>query len=217
MVKPYVCTQCAKRFTRKQSLKRHENTIHTVEKRGEKDSEMSVSESEFDTSEPEASDTEMLSNESEERESGEESSGEEDEEEEMSSDEVEDNITYLEWFKQAKEATQEIWTDKYARYVKSGMTDDDAYDKANSKTMWAVKRFFFNRYKTFLFHTIQLKDDDTHQEILDDIVEKMDKGVDIRKALNRVVVNHKAKFESLLREEDDEEQMESDEASDEED
>ncbi len=43
-----------------------------------------------------------------------------------------------------------------------------------------------------------LRNDDTFQEIVADIDEKMGKGMDLDKAVKRVLPKHKVKFESLF-------------------
>jgi uncharacterized protein YoaH (UPF0181 family) len=103
--------------------------------------------------------------------------------------------------------------EKYEKYIDEGMDDELAKEKANVKTLWAVKRYFFESYETFLSLGIHLKDDDTHQEIMDDIEEKIDKGVSEGKAIKRVIAKHRAKFEGIFQREEDEE-MEDNEDSD---
>ena len=93
------------------------------------------------------------------------------------------------------------------------MSEDQAGEKANAKTLWAVKRNFFARFMDFFLNYLRLKDDDTYQEITSDLEEKIEKGVDINKALNRVIARYKSKFEGLFvqDEESEEEENEDDE------
>ena len=131
-----------------------------------------------------------------------------------SSDELEDNATYQEWRAQAIEATNDVWTEKYEKYIQAGVNEEDAKGKANIKTLWAVKRFFFNRYATVLTRIIELQNDNTHQEILDDIHEKIHKGINITTAIKRVLVQHRNKFDALFQEDEPGETIETDEDSD---
>ena len=140
----------------------------------------------------------------------------EEEKEEFSSSDLEDNPTYQDWLEAAKEDTEDIWKPKYEKYINEGMSEDQAREKANMKTLWAVKRNFFARFKDFLSSYVHLKDDDTYQEIIGDLEEKMDKGMDINKALNRVVSRYKSKFTGLFHEESEEEDMDEEEEDDEE-
>ena len=96
-------------------------------------------------------------------------------------------------------------TDKYEKYVGEGMAEQRAKEKAFERTLWATKSNFFNTYEEFLEATVQLEDDDSHQEIIADIEEKMRRGLDSRKAVKRVLPKHKHQFESLFEYKSDDE------------
>ena len=138
----------------------------------------------------------MRPSESEEEENSE--SEEEDEGAEVSSDDLEDNVTYLEWYNRAKEDTQEMRAEKYEQFISDGMEDDQARIRAHEKIVWAIKSKFFDTYSRFLEETVLLKEDETHQDILLDIEDKTEKGIDAFKAAKRVLPKHKQKFESLF-------------------
>ena len=53
-----------------------------------------------------------------------------------------------------------------------------------------LKVTFSDTYEEFLEATIQLEEDDTHQEITADIEENMRRGLDTRKAVKRVLPKH---------------------------
>ena len=78
------------------------------------------------------------------------------------------------------------------------MEDDLARKEAYEKIVWTIKRNFFETYWTFLEDTLLLKEDENHQDILADIVEKTERGMDAYKAVMRVLPKHKHKFESLF-------------------
>ena len=78
------------------------------------------------------------------------------------------------------------------------MWEQKAREKAYERTLWAAKSNFFDTYEEFLEATVQLEKDDTHQEIIADIEEKMRRGLDSRKAVKRVLPKHKHHFESLF-------------------
>ena len=126
--------------------------------------------------------------------------------------ELEDNATYREWHKRARHATRDMRAQKFEKYVSEGMDEDQAEEKANMKTMWAVKRHFFDSYGAFLSRNHHLTDDVTHQEIVADIEEKTEKGIDVHKALNILLAKHRSKFSGLFQQDEDEddEEMESD-------
>jgi hypothetical protein len=170
----------------------------------------------------ESSDDEIMETQS----SGDEESaeGSDSEEEDESSDddetssELEDNPTYQDWFEGAKESTRDMWREKYDKYINGGMSERFAREKANIKTLWAVKKHFFDTYKDFLSSYLRVKDNDTHQEILLDLESKIEAGVDVNKALSRVLSKHQSTFDGLFQhdEESDEEESEEDTEEDEE-
>jgi hypothetical protein len=133
---------------------------------------------------------------------------EESDEDEPSSD-LEDNVAYQDWLQEAKEATNAMWSKKYEKYVNEGLNEDQAKEKADRKTRWAVKRNFFDNYKDFLSSYLNLKGDDTHQEVLEDLEDKLDKGLDVNNALSRVMPKHQSKFDGLFQQ-DEEDDNESD-------
>ena len=87
-----------------------------------------------------------------------ESADDDDEEDEQSSSDLEDNTTYQDWLAEAKEMTGDLWNMKYDKYTSEGMNEDQASEKANMKTQWAVKRNFFARFKDFLSSYLHLKE-----------------------------------------------------------
>ena len=117
---------------------------------------------------------------------------------EMSSDDLEDNDVYRGWHDQAVEASQQSRTEKYEKYVNDDMPEDRAREKAYAKTVWAIKNDFFDSFETFLEQILLIQKDDTYQDIVSDIEEKVEGGMDVRKAVKRVLPKHKHKFESLF-------------------
>ena len=76
----------------------------------------------------------------------------------FSSEEIEDNPTYWEWYQQSLWDTQERRDKKYEKYINKNVTnEEDARAKAHEKTLWLVKRIFFDRYATFLSLNLHLK------------------------------------------------------------
>ena len=185
MTKRHTCSQCDKAFSRKYDLKRHENSVHA---QFEDDSNEETDESE---------DSEIDEDESEMNDSENENDGESSEDE-VSGDELEDNLAYQEWYDQAMQATEEKRAEKYEKYINQGMDEDEAKEKAHEKTLWLVKRIFFDNYLTFLSLNFHLKDDDTHQELMAELEEKTDEGVDIDKALKRIMGRYRSKFDNLF-------------------
>ena len=51
--------------------------------------------------------------------------------------------------KVSKETTEDLWKMKYDKYTSEGMSEDQASEKANMITQWAVKRNFLAKFKDF--------------------------------------------------------------------
>jgi len=178
--KPYACSLCGRMFSRKFDLERHERHVHPEEEEEEESSDDNEEEME------------------EEKVSDEEN------------DEMEDNPTYQEWYEGAKEATEDMRREKYQKYVDRGMDPDMAKEKAYLKTVWAIKRDFFDQYRGFLRNYAHLKDDDVYAEMTGDLEEKIDKGIDVDKAVKRTVTKHESKFDGLFQYDDEEDEEEED-------
>ena len=201
--KPHACLLCNKSFGRKYDLRRHENTVHAKEEsESQEDDNLEVDESSGSEMD-ESLDSEVLNSEEEVEDWSSDA--------ESSSMELEDNAAYQELYQQAFEETQSIRDEKYQKYINQGMDEELAEEKAYMKTLWALQRTFFNNYMAYLWSNSHLKEDETHQEIMDDLEEKIDGGMNIHKALKRVIAKHRAKFDGLFQQEEDEdEEMESD-------
>ena len=59
---------------------------------------------------------------------------------------------------------------------------------------------FFDSYATFLSLNFHLKEDDTHQEIMSELEWKPDVGMDVNRAIQKITVQQKAKFDQLFEE-----------------
>ena len=155
-------------------------------------------------------------NESEEEIEVDDSDGEDESSEaSFSSEEIEDNPTYWEWYQQALRDTQERRDKKYEKYINEGMDEEDAREKAHEKILWLVKRIFFDHYTTYLSQNLHLKDNEIHQEIMDDLEEKTDKGMDVDRSIKKTMVQHKAKFDQLFEYDETEEEEEDEEEEEE--
>ena len=173
--KSHECALCDRAFSRKYDLQRHERHVHPKEEEEGEEEDTDDSESEDEVSDRESS----------------------------SSDELEDNEAYREWYEGAKDATEDMRREKYEKYVEEGMDPEMAREKAYLKTVWAVKRDFFDQYRTFLQSHAHLKDDDVFTEITDDLEEKMEKGVEVDEAVKRTMAKHRSKFDGMFQYDDD--------------
>ena len=204
--KRYGCSLCDRTYSRKFDMKRHEQYAHRQmendEALNETEYENEVSSVDDDqTSEDE--DIEMSESESEGENTG----------------EPEDNLAYQGWFEQAMTATDELRNEKYTKYISKSMSEEEAKENAHIKVLWAVKRIFFDHYSYFLRHNLYLEEDDINQEILSDIKDRVENGMGVRKAVQRVLARHGTKFDVIFEyqkedEDDSEEDMEVTEESD---
>ena len=101
-------------------------------------------------------------------------------------------------FSRPFEETQEIRNEKYQKYIHQGMSEEQAKEKAYMKTLWVFQRVFFDKYISFLWSDVYLKEDEIHNEIVDDLEYKMEGGMDINKALKRVVAKYRHKFDEFF-------------------
>ena len=228
--KPFICHLCHRSFGRKYTLKRHIEMFHAEE--GSMMDDSTIHDDEYtndyepvhkkpksivnsieegiaddsdvdhDSSVGDDSETDISEGEEEGEEEEDEKETSNDEEEEESSD-LEDNVAYMDWLSEAKSATNDMWSEKYEKYVQTGMSEEDAREKAKVKTMWAVKRCFFHKYKNFLFSHLHLKDNVIHEELVADLEAKMAKGMNIDKAFSRVIPRHAHEFTVLFNQDDD--------------
>ena len=213
IAKRHACSLCDKTFGRKYDLRRHENMVNGEDESSDEDNY----EPKFKKRKEDGSDDEIKSengdsevdtdNDAEVNES-EDDDDDDSSEEEMSSDDLEDNPAYQAWYEQAMEATEGKRAEKYEKYINQNMNEEEAKEKAHLKTVWAVKRIFFDHYKTFLSLNLHLKDDDTHQDIMAELEEKTDQGMNIGKALKRSMAKHRSKFDGLFEYDEDEEEDE---------
>ena len=165
----HTCQWCNKSFARRFNLKRHIENAHDEEQ-----------ESDSDVNEENGSENEI------ELVDAEDDGSTTDEDDSPSSD-VEDNPSFQDFVTVALASNKVMWTEKYEKYRNAGMSEYLARKKATQKTLWAVKRVFFDNYKDFLLSYLHLKENDTHQEIVDDLEDKIDKGFHPSKAVDGVI------------------------------
>ncbi len=119
-------------------------------------------------------------------------------------EDLKNNPSFQDWAQEAREATNEMRSEKYQKYIDEGMSEDQARDKAEMKTLWAVKKYFFNNYKDFLINNMNLQNNDTHSDVICEIKDKMEKGVQVNKAVSRAISKYQAQFDNLLQQEEEE-------------
>ncbi|XP_038055998.1 transcriptional regulator of yeast form adherence 4-like [Patiria miniata] len=181
-VKPYACHQCDKRFGRRYNLLRHTENAHAEDESDIDEVEVDNSEPEFKSSrfedpEMENYETESTYDEEEDLEENDSESvteveDDESSDEDESSSDLEDNAAYLDWLGEAKEAIDEMWSEKHEKYINEGIKImDEIEDRVNHSGILlptAVSRVISKHQAKFdgLFH--QLDEDDVNEEDSDD-------------------------------------------------
>ena len=121
-------------------------------------------------------------------------------------EEVADNIAYRNWVQQARETppVRALWEMKFQKYLQEGMCEDDARAKATMKTTWAAKKVFFSLYQLFLANHMRLETNETHQQIVNKLQQRISNGLDLVTSFKRVIAKHKSEFDELFDDDDDE-------------
>ena len=117
--------------------------------------------------------------------------------------EPEDNLAYQEWLEQAMANTEDLRDEKYQKYISDGMDEEEAKEKAHVKVLWAVKRTLFDLYSNFLQQSVYLGGVDINHEIMSDLTEKVQNGMNLRKAVKRVLARQGPQFEGLFQYQDE--------------
>ena len=169
MANIHTCATCGKIFRRKYDLRRHENTVHSE-----------------DTSSGEDEDSKSEDSESENEE---QSEVETSESETLSKVDLEDNDIYQRMYERSMQVSEPARTEKYEKYVGKGMSEQQAREKAYERTLWPTKSNFFDTYEEFLEATVQLEEDDTHQEIIADMKKKCEEASTLVKLLKEYFPN----------------------------
>ena len=120
----YSCLLCGKSYSRKFDLKRHKSLFHRdAEAEEEEESSRSDQDSDRDSDHDEKA--------------SEVSRGDSnvDEEEVEKDEQLEDNPSFRDWAREAREATEDMRKAKYEKYISEGKSQDAATEKARVKTI----------------------------------------------------------------------------------
>ena len=108
---------------------------------------------------------------------------------------LEDNDIYQRWYERSMQVSEPARTEKYEKYVGFQVCRNSRLERKPMKEPCGrLKAYFFETYEEFLEATVQLEEDDTHQEIIADIEEKMRRGLDTSKAVKRVLPKTQTSF-----------------------
>ena len=119
-----------------------------------------------------------------------------------------------------REANEDKWESKVDKYVKDGLTEEEARMKANRKLNDEDLEQFMSRYASLIQYILQLKDGRLHlkfMKLVDDLVQD---GMDYNKAIKIAIRKYKHMLENYLdevidiencEESDDEEEDDDDE------
>ena len=211
--KRFNCSLCLKSYSRKHDLERHKKAVHIELEEDDSDSnEKMVKRARYADDDDDDDDNDEI-------EEGEIEDDSEESDQENSdiveTEDPEDNQAYQDWLEEAMLDTDEMRDGKYNKYITEGLSDGEAREKAHQKVLWAVKRIFYDHYSTFLQNSVYLEEDDTHQEISSELQRKINNGVDVKKAVSKVLAKHKTKFEGLFSYNDDDDDENNDQSEEE--
>ncbi|KAK3106137.1 hypothetical protein FSP39_013511 [Pinctada imbricata] len=127
---------------------------------------------------------------------------EDEEEEEDHEDQVFDAL-----MDKASTDNEEVWEEKYNKYLKEGMNDSKAESKANEKMKGIYMKDFMAKYANLIEYSLLLRNGSIHKQIMDDIEEFIDEGYDIHHATKLSLNKNRHLLEEMW---DDDDEMEVD-------
>ena len=95
------------------------------------------------------------------------------------------------------------WDQKYGKYQKEGMTNEDAHAKAEEKMLDKDLKQFNQEYGSLIKSILQLRNGQVHEKVMDDVRDFLDEGNDIQKAINLALYKNRYLFEEMLSSLDD--------------
>ena len=101
-------------------------------------------------------------------------------------DEGED-VAFTKLAELAREASEDRWELKVDKYVKHGLTEEEASMKANRKLNDEDLEQFMSRYTRLIQYILQLKDGRLHLKVMKLVVELVQDGMDDNKAIKIVI------------------------------
>lgn len=102
----------------------------------------------------------------------------------------------------AKRSNKSEWNEKYDEYVKRGLTEQEAKQKANNKLETANTKQFICNYMTLITYILELKNGHIHKKVMQKVNALLDQGYGEQKAVKMAVKRYQHSLEAYLDESD---------------
>lgn len=116
--------------------------------------------------------------------------------------------------KMAKEDNEKLWERKYDKYIKKGLSREDARIQTKEKMNSLDQKQFAKKYGQLILYILQLQNGSIHANVMDDIRNFLSEGQSERKATRTALNKNRHVLEEMW---DTESDMETDEVSESED
>lgn len=133
----------------------------------------------------------------------------EEKEEESQEDDVFNHL-----MKMANEDNKNLWDQKYDKYIKKGLSREDARIQTEEKMNSLDQKQFAKKYKQLILYILQLQNGSIHANVMDDVRDFLSEGYSERKAIRTALNKNRHVLEEMW---DTESDMETDEGSESED
>ena len=123
---------------------------------------------------------------------------------------------YQQIMQQSQDDNQQIWDKRVSKYMRDGMTEDEAADKANQKMEDADMALFMKKYSRLLLDILQLTKGPVHNKIVNTIRDNVQQKYSEQKAVKLALKQFQEDIKKILpdNESDSESDTESEEDGD---
>lgn len=135
------------------------------------------------------------------------------EEKEEDKENQEDDV-FNHLMKMAKEDNEKQWDRKYDKYIKKGLSREDARIQTEEKMNSLDQQQFAKKYGQLILYILQLQNGSIHANVMDDGCDFLSEGYSERKAIRTALNKNRHVLEEMW---DTESEMETDEVSESED
>lgn len=135
------------------------------------------------------------------------------EEKEEDKENQEDDV-FNHLMKMAKEDNEKLWDRKYDKYIKKGLSREDARIQTEEKMNSLDQKQFAKKYGQLILYILQLQNGSIHANVMDDVRDFLSEGYSERKAIRTALNKNRHVLEEMW---DTESEMETDEVSESED
>ena len=105
---------------------------------------------------------------------------------------------YNEIMEQVQQENEQLWKRRVSKYMRDGMTEDDAADKANKKMEDADMALFIKKYSRLLLDILQLNKGILHQKIVQMIDKNIQKKYNEQKAVKLALKQFQDEIQDMM-------------------